>query len=463
MPRSLLRPVRRPGLAVAFAVTLCLALIAPSAVAEAESPGTAAPATTAAASAGGERIPVYLDGLAVEFDVPPAIVSGRTLVPFRLLAEALGCTVDWVQEEQKVHAANPYSGSTVDLWVGKTDALVSGQPKVLDVPAMMTDGRTLVPLRFFGEALGAGVEWHNDTRTITVISPRRPMQVLGYYALGNAQTSSWTELFGSAFPDVSTGATDVVSRAAMAWYVLDPAAGRLVLDDSYSGQKRPDNWEDVLAACRGRAVPADMMVHWAYTTGGVTDPAIYAFLEDPAAMRAAVDDIMSYAEDFAGVNLDIEGLGQRQSGDELQATRQDFVAFVRLLAGALHERGKTLTLSLHPLNTWYPGYDWEALGQAADWVVAMAYNYGPKGQPEPLDDVTEAVDMALKVVPKEKVVLGLLALRNSDGTASGETPESLTQKIGLAKRRGLAGIALWRLGVWGQERLNAMRALVVRP
>lgn len=424
---------------------------------------TATTAATVAPTSGREIIPVYLDGLPVEFDVPPTIVNGRALVPFRLLAEALGCQVEWDETARRVHAVNPYSGRTVDLWIDRTDAEVNRSHRTLDVPATIVNGRTLVPLRFFGEALGAQVAWHDDTRSITVVSPPRPMQVLGYYALGNTETSSWTELFGRPFPDGGVGATDLVSRIACAWFVLDPATGTLKLDDSWSGQKRPDNWEDVLKRAAGNAVTADMMVHWAYAPTGVCDPSIYAFLRNPAAMQRAVREISGYASDFAGVNLDIELLGQRQTGDELAATRADFAAFVRLLADTLHTEGKTLTLSLHPLNSWYPGYDWQALGALADWVVIMAYGYAPKNSPEPIAKVTEAVDLALAAVPKEKLILGLLAGRNADGTPTGETPETLAQKVGLAKRRGLAGISLWRLGVWGPERLGAVRALVSRP
>jgi hypothetical protein len=405
-------------------------------------------------------IAVYLDGLTVTFDVPPALLGGRALVPFRTLAEALGCTVDWDPATGLVSAAGPgTSPRTVSLWVDRTDAVVNGEGRVMDVPAQITEGRTLVPLRFFGEALGAQVTWDAATRTITVVSPSRPMRVLGYYALGTVETSSWTELFGRPFPDVGTppadgGATDVVSEIACAWFVLDPATGGIVLDDSYSSQKRPDNWADVLARCGESDVAADMMVHWSRLVDGVADPAVYDFLASPDLMRRAVREIVDYAAAYRGVNLDLELLGQRQTGDQLATTRQRFTAFVQSLAEALRDSERTLTLSLHPLNSWYPGYEWEALGRLADTVVIMAYGYAPKGQPEPIGKVTEAVDLALAVVPKDKLLLGLLAQY--------ETPESSAVKLGLAKRRGLAGIALWRLGVVGPARLTVIRSAIIR-
>lgn len=400
-------------------------------------------------------IAVYLDGLTVDFDVPPTIVGGRTLVPFRLLAEALGAEVVWDEADRHVRARDPGSGRTVTLWIGKTEALVSGEYRTLDVPATIVGGRTLIPLRFFGEALGAKVAWDGPTRTITVKSPPRTMEVLGYYALGNAQTSSWTELFGRPYPGGGLGMSDFVSEVACAWYVLDPLSGGIVLDDSYSGQNRPDNWRDVLAKAAGYGMSADMMVHWARTgPDGVVDPVIYTFLADTAAMREAVSEIAARAADFRGVNLDVEYIGQRQTGDDLALTRRRFTTFVELLAQRLHADGRTLTLSLHAPNSYYPGYDWPALGQLADRVVIMAYGF-IQSKPQPLDKVTQAVDLALESVPKEKLLLGLLP--------AWETPDTVEAKVGLAKRRNLAGIALWRLGTVGAGPEGVIRRAVSRP
>jgi hypothetical protein len=41
----------------------------------------------------------------------------------------------------------------------------------MDVPPFIRDGRTFVPLRAIGEALGDDVNWDNDTRTASVTFP----------------------------------------------------------------------------------------------------------------------------------------------------------------------------------------------------------------------------------------------------------------------------------------------------
>ncbi|MCL2366857.1 MAG: copper amine oxidase N-terminal domain-containing protein [Oscillospiraceae bacterium] len=111
-------------------------------------------------------ISVYLDGTLLTFDVPPMLVDGRVLVPLRTIFEALGAEVDWDEATRTVTATR--AGTTVSLTISSTTARVNGQPVTLDVPAMTVDGRTLVPLRFVGESLNAGVNWNPETRTVTI-------------------------------------------------------------------------------------------------------------------------------------------------------------------------------------------------------------------------------------------------------------------------------------------------------
>jgi len=71
----------------------------------------------------------------------------------------------------------------------------------------------------------------------------------------------------------------------------------------------------------------------------------------------------------------------------------------------------------------------------------MAYDYGAK--PEPTHLVTQAVEMATAAVPPAKLSLGI--------SIPSETAESLSVKIGIAKRYNLGGISLWRLGLLSEQ------------
>lgn len=111
-------------------------------------------------------IKVTVDGHELDFDVPPQIIEGRTLVPLREIFEALGSAVQW---DAKTKTATGQRGSTVvKLPVGSKEALRNGQKIELDVPATIINGRTLVPARFIAESLGAEVAWDGATRTVII-------------------------------------------------------------------------------------------------------------------------------------------------------------------------------------------------------------------------------------------------------------------------------------------------------
>jgi len=111
---------------------------------------------------------VILDGRTLTFDVPPIIENDRTLVPLRAIFEALGANVQWDGQTQTVTAVK---GSTeAKLTIGSHIAYKKGQPVTLDVPAKIINDRTMVPLRFVSEALGAAVDWNGETQTVTITS-----------------------------------------------------------------------------------------------------------------------------------------------------------------------------------------------------------------------------------------------------------------------------------------------------
>ena len=58
----------------------------------------------------------------------------------------------------------------IELQIGKKEYTVNGQGREMDVPAQIINGRTMVPLRFIAEALGAEVDWEpKDGKTEKVI------------------------------------------------------------------------------------------------------------------------------------------------------------------------------------------------------------------------------------------------------------------------------------------------------
>lgn len=123
-------------------------------------------------SVSADGITVEIDGEIQSFDQPPVLQEGRTLVPLRGIFEQLGAEVTWIQEERRIEATT--GERDVRLTVGSRAAQVNGATVALDVPAEVRNGRTLVPLRFIGEALGAEVHWDGDRRRVSIYAETSP-------------------------------------------------------------------------------------------------------------------------------------------------------------------------------------------------------------------------------------------------------------------------------------------------
>jgi len=108
----------------------------------------------------------FIDGRPVSLDVPAAIHQDRTLVPIRFVAESLGARVDWDEPEREVTVY--LDGKTLKLTIGSHEASVNGLREVLDTTPIIVGDRTLVPIRFIAENFGGQVEWDNSTRTVLI-------------------------------------------------------------------------------------------------------------------------------------------------------------------------------------------------------------------------------------------------------------------------------------------------------
>ena len=100
------------------------------------------------------------DPAALGGELVPFIENGRTMVPLRFLGEQLGAVVRFDSAKKEVTIAK--GTVTVQLRLGEKAARISQEgavPRIvaLDVPARAVHGRTVLPLRFMAEALGATV------------------------------------------------------------------------------------------------------------------------------------------------------------------------------------------------------------------------------------------------------------------------------------------------------------------
>lgn len=154
----------KPRLALSLALVLMLLILIP-AVAVALNPQPEPPVEIKGI--------IIVNGSPLVSDVSPVIVQDRTMVPLRAIFEALGATLEWNAADRSVIATK--GSLSVWLQVGSNIAAIIGDSgrveKSLDVAPLIYNNRTLVPLRFVSEAMGAIVQWDPATQNIAITSP----------------------------------------------------------------------------------------------------------------------------------------------------------------------------------------------------------------------------------------------------------------------------------------------------
>lgn len=138
---------------------------------------------------------------------------------------------------------------------------------------------------------------------------------------------------------------------------------------------------------------------------------IHAVLIDPQAKNNLIQQLLSVTEEkgYGGVDVDFEYI--------LAEDRDDFTAFVAELRNAMNQVEKSVSVALAPKTSadqkglLYEGKDYRGLGEAADEVLLMAYEwgytYGPAMAVAPLNKVRQVVEYALTEIPPEKINLGI--------------------------------------------------------
>lgn len=118
---------------------------------------------------------------------------------------------------------------------------------------------------------------------------------------------------------------------------------------------------------------------------------------------------MMYEKGYQGVDIDFEYI--------LASDRDAFTAFVWQVAETMRANGFHTSVALAPKTSadqpglLYAGKDYRALGEAADHVLLMTYEwgytYGPPMAVAPLNQVRRVVEYALTEIPREKIDLGI--------------------------------------------------------
>lgn len=109
-----------------------------------------------------KTLDVYVNGVKQNYDQPAILKDERTLVPLRPIFESLGATVEFDPTINLITATK--DNITVTLSIGSKQATIDSNTVDLDVPSQLINNRTMVPLRFVSEAMGATVHYDGDVQ-----------------------------------------------------------------------------------------------------------------------------------------------------------------------------------------------------------------------------------------------------------------------------------------------------------
>lgn len=131
------------------------------------------------AKASDQDVLVMLDGQQLNFDVKPQLLQNRTFVPFRALLEAMGASVWWDPTNSTAYAEK--DGVTIRMPIGSDRIFRNDSPIQMDATIQLVHDRTMIPLRFVSEALGADVTWKEaaSTSPFTVTVKTKAVSVTG--------------------------------------------------------------------------------------------------------------------------------------------------------------------------------------------------------------------------------------------------------------------------------------------
>ena len=150
----------------------------------------------------------------------PVLDNNRTLVPVRFVSEELGAKVEWDNLNKAVIIEK--GGNKIVLVIGSRILKLSGGTSLMvsDAAPRIINDRTYVPLRVISNAFGIGIDWKNETRTVYVDSSKSS-KVEPFFNMSITSPAAGSKITGTTSVTFNVGAAELSKGSDLRFMLLD--------------------------------------------------------------------------------------------------------------------------------------------------------------------------------------------------------------------------------------------------
>ncbi len=200
--------------------------------------------------------------------------------------------------------------------------------------------------------------------------------------------------------DVLVATLPFLTYVTIFTYGFTPDGQLITIDDN-----------EVISISREQGVAPLMLISTLTSDGTFSNQLAHEILNNQGAQDVLIENILTNLREkkYYGLDIDFEYI--------LAEDRDAYSAFVGKVTNRLNAEGFIVMVALAPKTSsdqpglLYESHDYYALGQAANWVLLMTYEwgytYGPPMAVAPVNKVREVLDYAVTQIPPEKIYMGI--------------------------------------------------------
>lgn len=171
------------------------------------------------------------------------------------------------------------------------------------------------------------------------------------------------------------------------------------------------NDEEMIAKAYAFSAAPIMLLSTVDETGHFNSEIIKYIFADSEIQNNLIENVIKVMKEkgYLGLDIDFEFVEPE--------SREEYISFIRKITNRLHAEGFTVNVDLAPKTSaeqtglLYEAQDYAAIGEIADTVLVMTYEwgytYGPPMAVAPINNVKTVLNYALTEIPPEKILLGI--------------------------------------------------------